>query len=47
VYDALTKDLTADEKTMITSVFQEGEQKALEAEAQRTATLRMQPTNGV
>ncbi|KAF8539741.1 armadillo-type protein [Trichophaea hybrida] len=47
VYEALTKELTADEKAMITSVFQEAEQKALEAEAQRAAALRMQPTNGV
>ncbi|KAI5843637.1 armadillo-type protein [Tricharina praecox] len=37
VYEALTKELTADEKSVITSVFHEAEQKKLEQEAQMAA----------
>ena len=45
VYEALTKDLTPDEKAMITSVFQEAEQKAQQEAAAANAVL-MLPTNG-
>jgi hypothetical protein len=37
VYEALTKDLTADEQNMITSVFHEAQQKEEEARAAAAA----------
>ena len=45
MYEALTKDLTPDEKAMITSVFREAEQKA-QQESAVTNAASMLPTNG-
>jgi len=42
VYEALTKDLTPDEKSVIAGVFQEAEQKMLEREAQMAAAVAAQ-----